>query len=107
MIHYITEILKHTQNDTSESHVPFHKNHEKTLITCPICYKTIRGGRSPSFKNTASLTKHILRVHQSEKNLKPTFSDVFLVLEKIATTLEDKIPIDTIPEVRELNMSVK
>jgi len=105
MIHHIEQILKDTQKNNSKHHVPFHKNHEDTIVKCIKCEN--EKGRLPSFRNTASLTKHILKFHQEEKNIPPTFSEVFLVLEKIAVALEKNIPINTIQEVRNWNLEVK
>jgi len=107
MTNHIEQIIKVTQK--RKNHVPFHKNHSKTRVKCKKCLddQQKRGRPSSSFDNTASLTKHILSVHQNEKNIRPTFFDVFLVLEKIATALENKIPINTIPEVVEWKIEVK
>ena len=104
---HIEQIIKVTPK--RKNHILFHKNHCKTKVKCKKCLddQQKRGIPSASFDNTASLTKHTLSVHQNEKNISPTFFDVFLVLEKIATALEKKIPINTIPEVVEWKIEVK
>ena len=107
MTNHIEQIIKVTPK--RKNHAPFHKNHHNTKLLCKKCLddQQKRGRPSSSFDNTASLTKHILREHQDTKNIPPTFFDVFLVLEKIATALENKIPINTIPEVVEWKIEVK
>ena len=95
------------------NHIPFHKNKYPTHITCIKCKLTSHDGRSRSFKNLESATKHLLRIHssKSEKNnnsiLYPTFFDIFTVYEKISICLEKNIPISTIPEVNHWRIQVK
>lgn len=94
-------------------HIPFHKNKYSTHITCIKCKISSHDGRSRSFKNLESATKHLLRVHssKSEKNNNsisyPTFFDIFTVYEKISICLEQNTPISTIPEVNDWRIEVK
>lgn len=95
------------------NHIPFHKNKCPTHITCIKCKILSHDGKSRSFKNLESATKHLLRVHSSKSEKSnnsvsyPTFSDIFSVYEKISICLEQKIPISTIPEVNDWRIEVK
>ena len=62
--------------------------------------------RAPAFDNVVSLKKHILRNHQDTQNIPPTFSEVFVVLEKLDFALKNKISISTIPEIKLWRMEV-
>ena len=94
-------------------HVTFDKNTCPTLITCVKCKISSHDGKSGSFKNLQSATKHLLKNHSSrdekDNNSKevPTFFDIFTVYEKISIWLEKKIPISTISEVVNWGIEVK
>lgn len=95
------------------NHTPFHKNKLPTRITCIKCKLSSHDGKSKSFRNLESATKHLLKVHSSKSEKSnnsityPTFSDIFTVYEKISICLEDSIPISTIPEVNDWRIEVK
>jgi len=114
MINHINQVINYTQSvkkskNTPKNHVPFHKNHCKTGIRCKKCLDDItrRGTRAKKFQSTASLTKHILKVHSDEKDQQYARFDIFLVLEQIAVALENNVPISTISKVREWKIEVK
>ncbi len=94
-------------------HITFDKNTRPTLIRCIKCKLHTHDGKSKSFRNTQSATKHLLRNHSSkdekDNNSKehPTFFEIFTVYEKISICLEKKIPISTIPEVINWGIEVK
>lgn len=111
---FIEQILKTTYSQKArkklpKNHIPFHKNHYETRILCKKCMddRNCRNGRSKSYFNTASLTKHILAKHDKVRNLPPTYIDIFIVLEKIAIALESGIRISTIPQVKLWKMEVQ
>lgn len=93
----------------NNSFVPFHKNKIKRRMGCPKCKKDpdIRSHRSKSFHNTSSLTKHILRCHQNDRNSFPTTEEVFFVLQQIAEAITKGIPLESIPKVVELEMIIQ
>lgn len=94
-------------------HIAFDKNTCPTLIRCIKCKLHSHDGKSKSFRNTQSATKHLLRNHSSkdEKNNNskefPTFLEIFAVYEKISICLEKGIPISTIPEVINWGIEIK
>lgn len=90
-----------------KAHVPFYKNKKTCPQTCKKCEEGKRGSFAKIFQNTESVTKHLLRNHQSTKNYFPTFEEYFEVLEKIAIRLEEGESPESISEVREWNFLVR
>lgn len=89
-------------------HIPFHLNDKDTLIRCYFCLNDrTKPGRCSSFRSTKSLTKHVLKVHKRQKDGQVRYVDFFLVLEQVATALENDIPISIIPKVVEWNLEVR
>ena len=91
-----------------ENHIPFYRNKEPRKQVCKKCEEDKRRGSIVKiFQNTESVTKHLLRNHQSTKNNFPTFEEYFGVLEKIAIRLEKGESLESIPEVIIWNILVK
>ena len=110
----ITEsiILCHARLDEEipADHVPFYKNKKSCNQKCKKCGedRTKTGyTKSRTLPNTESVTKHLLRNHQNDKNLHPTFEQYFEILEKIAIKLEKGDSPELIPEVVEWKILVK
>lgn len=104
--------VSHSQLDEElpKNHIPFWKNKEPCKQTCIKCAKDVtKTGytKSKTLPNTESVTKHLLRNHQNDKNLFPTFGQYFQVLEKIAIKLEKCESPESIPEVVEWKILVK
>jgi len=91
-----------------ETHVPFYKNKKTCLQTCKKCEEdNKRGSFDKIFQNTESVSKHILRNHQSTKNNFPTFEEYFDVLERIVIKLEKGESLASISEVLQWKILVK
>jgi len=101
--------LSRLEFDIKPIHIQYFHNKQRCHLRCPRCTqdKNRRGRTSKSFTSTMSLTKHIRQNHGNEKEITPTFEEIFIVLEEIAIALENKIELNSIKRVIEWGMLVK